>query len=259
MAKSDRSSTIALAVGFLMGMGINPLKLLNTYNFVTAPTTTTTPVAVSTETVASSSPSSSQTAGAFSTVPAGVYPLLQDFQCGHENMQLPRALGLAGNGRIVVDVGLDQGLETLDAVEHGFVVCGFEMMTGSVQRIQVNAKLRELGDRIHVVEFQANQTDGSLTIAKLPDPPKDGKGFAYIFNAGLSDQVGAMASDAKQSAAASLVGHNTNQTWLPGMVPIMKLEDAIPDWVDKIFMLKVDTQGYDLKVLKGAESYLKSN
>ena len=60
----------------------------------------------------------------------GIYPLLKDFQCGHENMATPRALQLqkmpnGGRGRIVVDVGLFSGEETLDAVEAGFVVFGF--------------------------------------------------------------------------------------------------------------------------------------
>lgn len=190
----------------------------------------------------------------------GIYPLLRDFQCGHRNMETPRALGkgVVGNGRFVVDVGLDQGLETLDAVESGFVVFGFEMMTGSINAIAANAKSRNLANRIHIVEFQQNKF-GSFQVKKLPLPPSDKTGFAYIFNMGLSDEVGAMSPDGEKSPVATLANHKINRKWSPGMVPIMKLEDVLPSWVNKIFMLKVDTQGFDLKVLKGTESYLTSD
>lgn len=79
----------------------------------------------------------------------GIYPLLRDFQCGHENLETPRALTrrvdddnnrrrrsasykrIHGNGRFVVDIGLADGTETLDATEAGFVVFGFELQSQS--------------------------------------------------------------------------------------------------------------------------------
>ena len=69
----------------------------------------------------------------------GIYPLMRDFQCGHVNMETPRVLRKtagAGRGRYVVDVGLHDGEETLDAVEAGFVVFGFEMMPGLIEDSQ---------------------------------------------------------------------------------------------------------------------------
>lgn len=185
---------------------------------------------------------------------------MRDFQCGHENMQTPRVLRLTanGNGRFVVDVGLDEGDETLDAVANGFVVFGFEMITASIESILSNAEKRNLGDRIHIVDFETGPS-GKVVPSSLPKPPNDGKGFAYIFNAALSDDAGALSDDIGKSAAGSAAGHVLDQKWSPGMVPVMALEDALPSWVERIFFVKIDTQGFDLKVLKGAETYLRSH
>mmetsp|Transcript_25372 Transcript_25372/g.37469 ORF Transcript_25372/g.37469 Transcript_25372/m.37469 type:complete len:84 (-) Transcript_25372:965-1216(-) len=83
---------------------------------------------------------------------------MRDFQCGHKNMQTPRVLRMKqlgcgsdgtepfGNGRIVVDIGLDEGQETLDAVEAGFLVLGFELIAASVEKMRSNAQKRGIAD-----------------------------------------------------------------------------------------------------------------
>lgn len=222
--------------------------------------------------IVSSTRSFSSTAGCPS-LPNGIYPLMRDWNCGHENMKTPRvlrqrkSLGKTGRGRYVVDVGLDEGKETLDAVETGFVVFGFELMPGSITTIRENAANRGLLDRIHFVEFAYDWSSWRKGSSRLPQPknlplpPNDGHGFAYIFNAGLSDEAGAMTVDAQQhdSYAMASVNENTfSKSWSRGKVPILRLDQALPSWVDKIFFLKIDTQGHELKVLNGAISYLQS-
>jgi len=190
----------------------------------------------------------------------GIYPLLRDFQCGHENMQTPRVLRNSkdGRGRYVIDIGLDEGKETLDAVESGFVVFGFEMLSGSMNKIRDNAKKRGILGRVHFVEFEFDNELGLPIAANLNLPPDDGKGYAYIFNAGISDEVGSMHSIHSSNSVASITG-NIQEKWSSDRVPILRLDQVLPPWVTSIFFLKIDTQGHELKVLHGALQYLTSN
>ena len=190
----------------------------------------------------------------------GIYPLMRDFQCGHGNMQTPRVLRepTKGRGRFVVDIGLDDGKETLDAVQSGFVVFGFEMLTGSITKIRSNAADRGISDRVHFVEFVYDKDKGYPVAKDLPPPPTDGKGFAYIFNAGVSDTMGAMAANGEKSAAGHIENTAFKQAWSAGMVPILRLDQLLPPWIDRIFFLKIDTQGHELKVLNGATKYIHS-
>jgi len=184
---------------------------------------------------------------------------MRDFQCGHANLQTPRVLRNAtGRGRIVVDVGLDEGDETLDAVESGFVVFGFEMLMGSMEKIRLNAVRRGIVDRVHFVNFVFD-AENKMPVAKdLPPPPEDGGGYAYVFNAGLSDKLGSMDTNMRSNSVEMMTDNGAGKQWSEGKVPILRLDQALPPWVDDIFFLKIDTQGHELKVLNGAAKFLEN-
>ena len=195
------------------------------------------------------------------TISEGIYPLMRDFHCGHANMQTPRVLHKqeTPQRRYVVDIGLDDGTETLDAVENGFIVFGFELLTESISKIRNNAIERGIIDQLHFVEFKENGK-GIPEAKSLPPPPdKVTEGFAYIYNAGISDEIGSISSTEQSNAVASIKGKTISKTWTKGRVPILSLDQALPSWVNKIFFLKIDTQGYELKVLNGAMTYLQSS
>ena len=77
---------------------------------------------------------------------------MRDWQCGHGNMALPRAVTAGGQGEIIVDVGLYDAQETVAAVKHGFTVIGFEPMP------QNFAQIRELRTRPHTRTAAASRT-----------------------------------------------------------------------------------------------------
>jgi hypothetical protein len=169
----------------------------------------------------------------------GIYPLMKDFGCGHQNMATPRALlksTAPGRGRFVVDVGLFDGEETLDALEAGYVVFGFEFNSGSMNMIRENARKRNILDRVHFVEFEEGK-NGSPVPKEMPEPPVDGKGFAFIYNAGLSDEEGSVENSRQHNAVASV--NKVEAKWSPGKVPILRLDNSLPEFVEHIFFLKI--------------------
>jgi hypothetical protein len=195
------------------------------------------------------------------------YPLLRDFQCGHENLETPTILakGSHGRGRFVVDVGLGvDGQETLDAVANGFVVFGFEMVKGSEDGIRKEAAKRGLENRLYFVEFVADpQTGRPKPKSPLPKPVRhlgeEEEGYAYIFVAGLSDTSGGIPAFGNANPTAGLSKQSISLDWKPGMTPMLTLEEALPEWVDEIFFVKIDTQGWEAKVINGMKSLLAAN
>jgi hypothetical protein len=123
--------------------------------------------------------------------------------------------------------------------------------------IRDNAVKRNIVDRVHFVQFVADIRTGSPVPKDLPRPPEDGKGYAYIYNAGLSDEAGSFAASDEHNPMGSVDGR-LNAKWSPDRVPIVRLDQSLPEWVTRIFFLKIDTQGYEWKVLNGAEKYLLS-
>ena len=121
-----------------------------------------------------------------------------------------------------------------------------------------NAVKRNIIDRVHFLQFVADERTGSPVPKDFPHPPEDGKGYAYIYNAGLLDEAGSLAASEEHNPMAS-VDIGANVKWSPGRVPIVRLDQSLPEWVTHIFFLKIDTQGFEWNVLNGAEKYLLSN
>ena len=217
----------------------------------------------------------------------GVWDLIRDHNCGHENLQPPRIISppMKGGGKFIVDVGLGtDGEETIIAIESGFVTFSFDMNPGSIQGTQALAQRKNLGDRLHIVQFKAGP-DGQAAVVELPKPPNDGRGYGYVFAAALSDQMGSIAAAAPgtRSDVMDNLGnkqqkgtHNTlsltstrtlvtltcpSDTFQPGRgdVPILTLDRALPTWARQIYWFKIDSQGNELKILKGAQDFLSRN
>ena len=202
-----------------------------------------------------------------------------------KNLEVPRLLRQHGNGRVVVDVGLAfDALETEAAVANGFNVIGFEPDPPNVAALR---KKFARDSRIHVVDLVSGAAAAAPALAaamwRLPAsvlkakfPPLDpvsGRGTAYIIAAGLDEtngvaHMGGAASKEAHRATGELdYGANIGKVSTPGSaaslgpgdVPIVTLDSILPQFtfVSHITFMKIDTQGWELKVLKGARESLK--
>jgi len=224
-------------------------------------------------------------AAAATRVARGVYPLMREWQCGHQNMEAPRFLtrlrqqdqSPGAMRRVLVDVGLGQdALETLEAVENGFLVLAFEPSAQNIAAIQrrlVTGK-RRFNSSVDVVHL-TRSANGEWQLPRLQRPPrvctpspvkKDVKcrGHAWVVHAALSNitSAGMMLAGAKGSnenmlaldASSNTAERKLRQSTV-GAVPVLRLDEALPallPWVPRVDLLKVDTQGHELFVLSGA-------
>jgi len=193
----------------------------------------------------------------------GVYPMLRELSCGHENLEVPRLLRQEGRGRIVVDVGVAfDAHETATAVQNGFHVIGFEPNPGNIQALRVKFKS---DPQISIVDLVP--TGDPAMPWKLPDfvvhpsvDAKSGRGVGYIIAAGLGEKSGItrMAEGRRkkggnrvQKSYASKIGSISDMSSVElqaGDVPVVKLDDILPSWAAHVTMMKLDTQGLTILI-----------
>lgn len=233
-----------------------------------------------------------------------ILPLMRDWGCGHDNLEIPRILiprlggrtmehERHGRGRIVVDVGLgSDAAETMQAVQQGFVVFSFDPDGGNIAQLHRNVVESRLEHKFYFVPIVPGKPPN---LDLLPLPPPEDEGFAYVFFAGLGSKVGMAEYQGDyfsyegqvkevdpQVALAELQArkHRVQQQLKEGrsekeeeggeeqegsesavrdpvFVPLLTLDSCLPNWVDEIYFLKIDTQGYELNVLQGATKILQ--
>ncbi|PKU69636.1 uncharacterized protein LOC110106591 [Dendrobium catenatum] len=129
---------------------------------------------------------------------------------------------------IVIDVGANVGMATFAAAAMGFRVVAFEPVFENLQRICDGVFLNRVWDRVVIFEAAASDRLGNITLHKL---------------------VGRLDNSAISATGAKLAFKSNKEIAIE--VKTIPLDLVIPD-NEKVLLIKIDVQGWELHVLEGA-------
>ena len=189
---------------------------------------------------------------------SSILPIMREWGCGHDNLEVPRLLvprlgGRTlervpiGHDRIVIDIGLGyDAAETLQALSQNFVVFAFDPDPVSVSRLEQTLSRN--------ASFANRYTKVKMVPGLAPDlsslQPAKG-GHVFIFHAAVGSKTGRASMNGNGNVGSVVSGR--------GDTPVVTLDDVMPEWASNIHFLKIDTQGYELNVLEGCTRLLKTN
>ncbi|CAK9177198.1 unnamed protein product [Ilex paraguariensis] len=141
---------------------------------------------------------------------------------------------MKGDGKmgIFVDVGANVGMATFAAAVMGFRVLAFEPVFENLQRICDGVYLNKVGDLVEVFEAVASDRIGNITFHKL---------------------VGRLDNSAVSASGAKMAFKFNEEIAL--QVRSIPLDEVIPE-SESVLLLKIDVQGWEYHVLKGASKLL---
>ncbi|THU47981.1 hypothetical protein C4D60_Mb09t21400 [Musa balbisiana] len=136
------------------------------------------------------------------------------------------------DGGVVVDVGANVGMATFAAAAMGFRVVAFEPVFENLQRICDGVFLNRAGDRVTVYAAAASDRIGNITFHKL---------------------VGRLDNSAISATGAKLAFKSNEEIAVE--VATVPLDEVIPD-TQRVLLIKIDVQGWEYHVLRGASKLL---
>ena len=168
-----------------------------------------------------------------------VFNFIKELQCRGGHMDIPPLLKTPGHGKVVVDIGLDNGDEFFEALGSGYSVYGFEANPLSIEKLRIRCESATAYNCVYV--NAADITD------PLPPVPNGG----YLIEGG--------AGSVRSAMNMSLSGPGSSFIEVaPGVkTPIYKMVTILPvsDVVDTdVFFFKLDVQGFEFGVLNGAKT-----
>ncbi|WOK91867.1 hypothetical protein Cni_G00558 [Canna indica] len=136
---------------------------------------------------------------------------------------------------VVVDVGANVGMATFAVAAMGFRVVAFEPVFENLQRICDGLFLNRAGDRVTVYAAAASDRIGNITFHKL---------------------VGRLDNSAISATGAKLAFKSNEEVAVE--VATIPLDEVIPD-TERVLLIKIDVQGWEYHVLRGASRLLSRN
>ncbi|CAD6205646.1 unnamed protein product [Miscanthus lutarioriparius] len=136
------------------------------------------------------------------------------------------------SGGLVVDVGANVGMASFAAAVMGFRVLAFEPVFENLQRICDGVYLNRVQDRVVVYHAAASDQVGTITMHQV---------------------IGRLDNSAISAIGAKLAFKSNAEIAVE--VSTIPLDEVVPD-TERVLMIKVDVQGWEYHVLRGASKLL---
>ena len=178
----------------------------------------------------------------------GVSSLMKDFNCGFANQEVPHFLKHSkGEHKVIIDVGLKDGAETMAAVRSGFVVYAFEPVKEFVSKVASSMSKRKLDFFLVPLDERGVMQEG------IPSP-RPGKGIAYIFQAaaGSAFQTKTIYVD---GPGTSFTDPEATKGGYKEEVQVVRISDYVKT---DVYYFKIDAQGWDYEVIRGALDLIRN-
>ncbi|KAK9109031.1 hypothetical protein Sjap_017091 [Stephania japonica] len=148
------------------------------------------------------------------------------------SVAIQEVLQRIGGDGIVVDVGANVGMASFAAAAMGFRVFAFEPVFENLQRICDGVYFNRVAGLVTLFEAVASDRVGNITFHKL---------------------VGRLDNSAVSATGAKLAFKSNEEIEL--QVRSIPLDEVIPE-TEKVVLLKIDVQGWEHHVLRGASKLL---
>lgn len=143
-----------------------------------------------------------------------------------------KAGGRVTGKSIVVDVGANVGMATFAAAAMGFRVLAFEPILENIQKLCDGVYLNRVSSLVQVHHLAVSNTPGHITMYKV---------------------VGRLDNSAVSATGATLAFKGNEA--IPVTIKSVTLDSVVPP-SSPVLLLKIDVQGWEYHVLKGASNLL---
>ncbi|KAI5075731.1 hypothetical protein GOP47_0009807 [Adiantum capillus-veneris] len=147
-------------------------------------------------------------------------------------LQRLKARGLDTRDSVIVDVGANVGMATFAAAAMGFRVLAFEPIADNIQKLCDGVYLNRASSLVQLYHLAVSNIPGYITMHKV---------------------VGRLDNSAVSATSATLA-FKDNEI-IPVTIKSVTLDSILPP-LSRVLLLKIDVQGWEYHVLKGASDLL---
>jgi len=167
-----------------------------------------------------------------------VFNFIKELKCRSGHMNVPLILQENGAGKVVVDIGLDAGEEFFAALESGYSVYGFE--ANPISCVELRKKCEA------ATSYKCIYVNADNITQPLPPIPNGG----YLIEGAVGSTRGIM--EMSLAGPGSSLVETAPGTVMPTYknVTILPVSDVVNT---NVYFFKLDVQGFEFEVLKGAK------